>query len=315
METFYISNNILFDMYEQGFRKAAVELYKYFGNMKKTAAALKIGLATVWRWVRIGIQPKTRIQRHFPTALLVFVENLIEQKNFMTQIDIKYEVKRAFQLDISRKCVSTILKLLNLSRKRLRKRGFCKKQILESRLFDFKNLVNTSNIENIVSIDEIGFDQRMTPLYGYSRKGSKAIGYTHPTNRKRINVIMAIDVFGKRQFKLIHGPVNTMEFNNFIKECSWNSNSILIMDNVSFHRSKIIKESIQLHSCQCVYIPPYTPECNPIENVFSILKNNYRKGVMDLTINHSDLVTRCINNLDTSIFRPCFESMQKFINK
>ncbi len=37
-------------MYSQGFRQASINLYNYFGNMKKVDAVLNIGVATIWRW-------------------------------------------------------------------------------------------------------------------------------------------------------------------------------------------------------------------------------------------------------------------------
>jgi transposase len=49
------------------------------------------------------------------------------------------------------------------------------------------------------------------------------------------------------------------------------------MDNVSFHKSKEIKELILKSKNKIIYIPPYSPEYNPIEGVFHILKNKIRQ--------------------------------------
>ena len=49
------------------------------------------------------------------------------------------------------------------------------------------------------------------------------------------------------------------------------------MDNVSFHKSKEVKEYISKTDNNILYVPPYSPQFNPIELVFSKMKHNYRK--------------------------------------
>ena len=183
-------------MYNQGFREATLVLYKYFKNMKKTAKALNIGIGTVWRWINNGIIPLKRhsTANEIPEVLKSFVKLKLEGNNSLTQTELKNLVLEHFQVNISRHCISKIIRLLGLSRKRLRKTGLTNKAKYEERMTLFKEGLETST--EIVSIDEIGFDQRMVPLYGYSQIGTKAIGFTHPTNRKRTNVIMAIDSLG-----------------------------------------------------------------------------------------------------------------------
>jgi transposase len=49
------------------------------------------------------------------------------------------------------------------------------------------------------------------------------------------------------------------------------------MDNARFHHSKIIKDYCDTKNWQIIYTPPYSPWFNPIERVFSIIKNHFRK--------------------------------------
>ena len=48
--------------------------------------------------------------------------------------------------------------------------------------------------------------------------------------------------------------------------------SVIIMDNASIHVNPRIKEAIEAHGCQIRYLPPYSPDFNPIELTFSVLK-------------------------------------------
>ena len=54
-------------------------------------------------------------------------------------------------------------------------------------------------------------------------------------------------------------------------------NTIILIDNVRFHHSKEIKSYAKTKNWDLLYIPPYSPWFNPIENIFSMVKNKYRK--------------------------------------
>lgn len=58
---------------------------------------------------------------------------------------------------------------------------------------------------------------------------------------------------------------------------------VVIMDNVSFHKSKEVIKLFEQHNVIPLFIPPYSPCCNPIEEVFSVMKRYYRNLEDDLT--------------------------------
>ena len=300
-------------MYDQGFRIAALKLYEHFCNMKLTAKALNIGIGTIWRWKNKGIANKERKKVSFPEALLSFVKLKLLHQNHLTQNDLKQLIKDAFNKDLSRQCIATILKILNMTRKRLRKRGY-RKNNYSDRMQSFKEKINTTSLENIISIDEIGFDQRMLPLYGYSLKGTKALGNTHPSNRTRLNAIVAINNKGNIYFEIIQGSINASHFKDFILNIPCTEDDVLIMDNVSFHKTNDILETFKNKKLTPLFIPPYTPECNPIENIFSVVKNKYRKLATLKDYDQMDIVAESFYSVKASMFSKCFKKMQKFIN-
>ena len=293
-------------MYDQGFRKAALKMYNYLGNMKKVAKALNIGAGTIWRWIHNGIIPLKRQKTPFADTLVAFVKCSIEKSNHLTQFELINNVKVHLGVTISRKCLSSVLKILQMTRKRLRKRGFTNKTKYSERVQSFKESIQSINKSSLISIDEIGFDQRMTPLYGYSIKGTKAIGLTHPTNRKRTNVIMAIDATGKKYYEAIEGSVNANTFKRFIENLPWPKSSILIMDNVAFHKSLMVKEVFKDREFTPLFIPPY---CNPIENIFSVVKNHYRKLSTDFEMKQIECINQSIERIPSEFFGNCFERM------
>lgn len=74
------------------------------------------------------------------------------------------------------------------------------------------------------------------------------------------------------------------------------------MDNVSFHKSQIIKDSLTNYNV--IYIPPYSPQFNPIEYIYSIIKSKYK-----YLYNNDDMLDR-INksmlDISSNIFRTIF---------
>jgi transposase len=58
---------------------------------------------------------------------------------------------------------------------------------------------------------------------------------------------------------------------------------VILMDNVSFHHSKDVSLLLRNNNLQPLFIPPYTPRCNPIEEVFSVMKSYFRSYNDDVT--------------------------------
>lgn len=52
---------------------------------------------------------------------------------------------------------------------------------------------------------------------------------------------------------------------------------VLIIDNASFHKSEEIKKLVESAGCSVIFLPPYSPDLNPIEHYWSSIKNNIRK--------------------------------------
>ena len=126
-------------MYDIGFRNAAIKLYKHLGNMKKVANILDIGVATIWRWLRYGIERKVvcnREPKKLKDMLLAFIEARMLTKPTITQKELQKDIFKMLNVRVSRQCVATGIRKLNFSRKRLSKRGITNKQVhAESRTF------------------------------------------------------------------------------------------------------------------------------------------------------------------------------------
>jgi transposase len=87
---------------------------------------------------------------------------------------------------------------------------------------------------------------------------------------------MAVDKDKIVGYKISTTNGNSNDFLEFLKSLNLQNNTIL-MDNVAFHKTKIVKEYIESTNSNILFVPPYSPDYNPIEMVFSKLKSVYRK--------------------------------------
>ena len=81
-------------------------------------------------------------------------------------------------------------------------------------------------------------------------------------------------------------------------------NKYILMDNIPFHKSKKIKQLVEKTTNKLLYIPPYCPDFNPIENVFHVLKQKIRKNVQKID---NESITSTINNIDIN-FRKIYKN-------
>jgi len=81
------------------------------------------------------------------------------------------------------------------------------------------------------------------------------------------------------------GTCNTLLFDSWVENLlvpELKPNQIVIMDNASFHKSKKTKELIERAGCELIFLPPYSPDLNPIEKVWANLKKKIRSHLEKL---------------------------------
>ena len=147
--------------------------------------------------------------------------------------------------------------------------------------------VSKNGSDNIVYIDESGFEESYYKKYGWSKKGKKVYGDRSGKRGIRTNLIAA-----KRKQELL-APVlyetstTAKWFNKWLKEQllkELNPNSTLILDNARFHKKKEIREIAESSGHKVIFLPPYSPDFNPIEQDFAIMKKNRMHSKKETTI-------------------------------
>ncbi|XP_040175166.1 uncharacterized protein LOC120908323 [Anopheles arabiensis] len=138
--------------------------------------------------------------------------------------------------------------------------------------------VENSNT-GIVFLDEVGFNLSMRTSQGRSQKGTIPTLVVPQLRSRNISIICAMDKNGIVHYHSHNRAVNRELFKQFILQLKEKlrtrgiDESYLIMDNVAFHKCIEVKEAIGNEEDKPLYLPPYSPFLNPIENMFSKWKN------------------------------------------
>jgi putative transposase len=106
-------------------------------------------------------------------------------------------------------------------------------------------------------------------------RGQKVFGTQSGHKRPRKSLLAARMESGFEALNIFTGHCNTAFFNAWLERqlCPLlNENHVVIMDNVAFHKGVKTKEILEKTGATLLFLPPYSPDLNPIENDFAIIK-------------------------------------------
>jgi transposase len=126
----------------------------------------------------------------------------------------------------------------------------------------------------LVFIDESGFRTSLGRTYGWAPCGEKPVIYT-PKWGKNLTVVGAIALDGIRARKVVDSKFDGDAFIAFLRDDlgpNLKPGDIVVMDGPRLHRVKGVAEALERWGATPLYLPPYSPELNPIEMCWSVLK-------------------------------------------
>ncbi len=138
----------------------------------------------------------------------------------------------------------------------------------------------TSQGKPIVYIDESGFAYDMPRTHGYCAKGQRCYGMHNWHAKGRTNVIGALLGATLLTIGLVSGSVNSNVFHAWLERDlipKLPPGCVLVMDNAAFHKRHFIQETIKNANHTIEYLPPYSPDLNPIEHKWAQAKKVRRK--------------------------------------
>ena len=163
--------------------------------------------------------------------------------------------------------------------------------------------------DRLIFLDETGTSTSMARLRGRSPRGERLIGKV-PHGHWKITTFIA----GLRREEItapfvIDKPMNSTIFKAYLEQClvpTLRPGDIVVMDNLSSHKSDEVREIIEAAGAILLYLPPYSPDFNPIEQAFSKLKAHLRKSAERSIPALWDRIGSILNNFSAAECRNFF---------
>ena len=130
-------------------------------------------------------------------------------------------------------------------------------------------------------MDESSTNVAFVPRYARAPKGERARGKAPRNWGKNVTLISSITLEGMGASMSIEGPSDTESFSLYMKNVlapRLEAGQIVLMDNLSVHKSAWVRELVEHRGCRLWFLPSYSPDLNPIEEAFSKVKNLLRRA-------------------------------------
>ena len=197
--------------------------------------------------------------------------------------EIKTELMDSLAISVD---VSTICKYLSKS-------GFTRqklqiKALQQDTFLRQKYILDVSSFSSntLIFVDETGADTRnFIRKYGYSRHGKPLQSHKMLVRGERVSAIACMSVAGLLDVKMVKGTTDGGEFYDYIQTHllphlmpfnGRNPHSVVILDNCTVHHVPEAVKSIEDIGSLILFLPPYSPDFNPIEEAFSKVKSSLK---------------------------------------
>ncbi len=132
-----------------------------------------------------------------------------------------------------------------------------------------------------VFVDEMGANTSLFPLYGWARRGWRA-RFEAPRNwGKNVTLLASMTAEGMGPCLAVEGSTTRGVFEAYLEGAlapSLRPGQTVVVDNLSAHKGGRVKEIVEAAGCELAYLPPYSPDLNPIEQAFAKVKGLLRRA-------------------------------------
>jgi transposase len=133
----------------------------------------------------------------------------------------------------------------------------------------------------LVFVDEMGTHTSLAPLYAYAPIGQRAYFEILRNRGKNTTLLTSLHAQGIGPSMAVEGATTSRVFETYLKRLlapALRPGQLVVMDKLGAHRPKRVRELIEGRGCELIYLPPYSPDLNPIEEALSKVKHILRKS-------------------------------------
>ena len=274
--------------YSQDLRERVVAVVA--SGMSASAAARQFGISvsTAIRWSQrwrseghakarpMGGDRRSRLKEHRVTLL-----TLIAEQPDMTIAEIRtgLSAKAGIQVSVGTICRFFALNKLTLKKKSLHATEQTRADVAEAR-HEFIKRQPSLDPERLRFLDETSATTKMTRTHGRCARGLRLISPIPHGHWKTTTLVMCLALTGVVAPYVIDGAMNGELFLFYVQQIlapCLSKGDILVLDNVPFHKVAGVREAVEARGARLLYLPPYSPDLNPIEKAFSKIKSFLRK--------------------------------------
>jgi len=245
-------------------------------SVSLTAELFSVSPSTVRRWAA-GFQPSAHRVRPKRDSAMSLVEALLGDDALLTYREIQARLLFEHALSISLGTLHTVLRSIRFSRKRVVARKiYGSLERIEAGREAFRAAFEEARFLDAISVDEVHFYSNADRTHGYSRCGRRILRHARAISKGNFSCVVAMDRNGILDLELVRdGAINGEIFLSFLRRLPCRRRAV-IMDNIRFHHSRMVRALLEQRGSVAEYIPSYTPEYNPIEYAFSQVKSHYK---------------------------------------
>lgn len=151
---------------------------------------------------------------------------------------------------------------------------------MKQRREDWEECLPGLDLDKLVFFDESGVNTVMARLHGRCARGERLVDSAPAGCYQTLTLMSAMRLDGVVAPMLLDGPVNAQAFAGYVERClapALEPGDILILDNLPAHKGPRVTGAVEGAGCTLVYLPPYSPDFNPIQGMWSKVKASLRK--------------------------------------
>jgi transposase len=164
--------------------------------------------------------------------------------------------------------------------------------------------------QRLVFVDEMGTNTSLAPLYAWSRRGERAPASVPRNWGANVTLLASMSAEGMGPCLAVEGSTTREVFEAYLEQVlapSLRPGQVVVMDNLSSHKGSRVRELIEERGCELIYLPPYSPDLNPIEEAFAKLKALLRRAGARTCEALIEAIGRALDALTASDARGFFE--------
>ena len=280
-------------------------------GIAQIARGFNVHRRTVWHWFKKAAElpesaqkPRTRFRKVSEEGR-AWLATTAKARVVVTQMELAKLYHQQFGISISQQHVSRILREQGVSRKIVAVMS-SEAQEQPERHLDFHAKISSVDQEHLAALDESTFHINEGARYGYSERGQRAVVYRPSARGTKINLCLCVSRTQKDgnwkgsvvAFRLYEGNMTTDRFTSFLGDLT--PGLSVITDNAGFHgapwqrrkdkkgvgyyqdmrhgkAAKAVQKAAADAGVELVYLRPRSPQFNPCEHVFSVVKSRVRR--------------------------------------